>query len=91
MAFNKLEPFGEERADLRTGMVASLLVNINSKRGSRKSKPSDWIMRFVEEHPQSPEEMKLVLRGLAKAMSNADKQTKQMSKRMKKKRGRKGK
>lgn len=44
MAYFQVEPFGEERADLRAGVIASILVNINRRRGATVSKPSDFIL-----------------------------------------------
>mgnify|MGYP000046381597 CR=1 FL=1 len=47
MAFYELEPFGDERADLRAGIVASTVANAN--RDPKKSKPyapQDFLPRF---------------------------------------------
>jgi hypothetical protein len=46
MAYERIEPFGEERADLRAGINTATLININTKRGSKTVKPSDVIPRF---------------------------------------------
>lgn len=46
MAYFKLEPFGEERADLRTGILASLVANIASKKGGKKYMPKDFMPVF---------------------------------------------
>lgn len=50
-AFYKLEPFGEERADLRSGIVASILVNTNLKKGAKATTPLDF-MPYAEKQPQ---------------------------------------
>jgi hypothetical protein len=49
MAFASLEPFGEERADLRAGIIASVLANIHRDRKRRPEpfSPTDF-MPFVE-------------------------------------------
>ncbi len=44
MAYYQVEPFGEERADLRAGIVASTLVNINRRKGAKLSKPTDFLL-----------------------------------------------
>lgn len=47
MEYAELEPFGEERADLRAGIVASMIANVN--RDPRKGKPfqpSDFMPKF---------------------------------------------
>jgi len=69
MAFYSLEPFGEERDDLRAGSIASPLLNVWIPKGKRQSKASDWIMKFGEEEktPQSLKQMDKMLRGLAAA------------------------
>lgn len=46
-AFYEISPFGEERADLRAGVVASVIANVN--RDPRKGKayqPSDFVLKF---------------------------------------------
>ena len=48
MAYEHIEPFGETRADLRTGIVASILANVNRKKGARASKPKDFMPEFYK-------------------------------------------
>ncbi len=43
MAFYRLEPFGEERADLRAGIVASTVANVNRGKKGRALKPTDFM------------------------------------------------
>ena len=43
IAFYGIEPFGEERADLRAGIVASTVVNANRGKKGRPSKPTDFM------------------------------------------------
>ena len=42
------EPYGEERADLRAGIVASTIANVNRGKGVRAFKPSDFMPQFGE-------------------------------------------
>jgi hypothetical protein len=68
MAYYNIEPFGPEREDLRAGTIASPLLNIWLKKGSKKTKASDWIMRFGPAEPsgpQDPEKMKAFLKAFA--------------------------
>lgn len=46
-AFAEIEPFGEERADLRAGIIASTIANVNRdpKKG-RPFKPGDFMPEF---------------------------------------------
>lgn len=69
----KFDPFGSEREDLRAGSIASPLLNIQLSRRSRKTKPGDWILKFVPTKPQTEEQMKAVFRALAQAYANAPK------------------
>ncbi|MCH8189083.1 MAG: DUF4035 domain-containing protein [Proteobacteria bacterium] len=43
MAFYRLEPFGDERADLRAGIVASTIANVNRGKRGRAKKPTDFM------------------------------------------------
>jgi len=48
-AFAALEPFGEERADLRAGIVAATVANCMARgKGRRSFKPRDFMPRFEE-------------------------------------------
>jgi hypothetical protein len=43
MAYFELEPWGEERADLRAGIVASTLANIHRSDKTRAFSPLDFM------------------------------------------------
>ena len=49
MAYASIEPFGEERADVRAGIIASVIANVNRDRKKRPEPfaPQDF-MPFVE-------------------------------------------
>jgi hypothetical protein len=52
MAFYRIEPFGEQREDVRAGIVASTIANF--MQGGKKPKiftPSDFML-FKQEKPQ---------------------------------------
>ena len=58
LAFYSLEPFGEERGDLRMGILASLYANAH--RDTRKAKtyePKDFIPTFNEPAQSMEEQM----------------------------------
>ena len=63
MAYSTLEPWGEERDDLRMGIVASTIANVNRGKNSKPLKPQDFIPSFEQE---TEEEASLRLQ--AKAM-----------------------
>jgi hypothetical protein len=50
IAFSELEPFGEQIDWLRTGVLASLIANVNRQKGAKPFKPTDFM----------PEEPKLI-------------------------------
>jgi hypothetical protein len=55
-AFDALEPFGEERADLRTSALLQTMVNLqrNQKRYPRPFPLEDFILRFGDAAPAAP-------------------------------------
>jgi hypothetical protein len=66
IAFDNLEPIGEaeERADIRFGLLASMIANANRGRGERAFKPGDFMFRpeLLKARPQTAEEMQARLR-----------------------------
>lgn len=55
IAYFQLEPWGEERADLRAGIVASTIANVNRSAKQRKAfEPKEFMPRFDAE-PEAPE------------------------------------
>jgi hypothetical protein len=55
LAYFQLEPWGEERADLRAGIVASTVANVNRPAKRKKAfEPKDFMPRFDAE-PEAPE------------------------------------
>jgi hypothetical protein len=58
MAYASIEPFGEERADVRAGIIASVIANVNR---DRKKRPEPFsvqdFMPFIERTPEPPEDV----------------------------------
>lgn len=44
--YNSIEPFGEERDDYRTGIIASTIANVNRTKNSKIYTPDDFIPKF---------------------------------------------
>lgn len=65
IAYYQLHPWGEEREDLRAGMIAAPLLNCWTK--GRRWKPQDWVARPKRKEPMSVENMKTVLQALAES------------------------
>ena len=66
--FAEIDPIGEERADLRMGILASALNNRWRGKNEQPSKPTDY-MPYYREPEQSPDEIKRTLRSIL-GMSN---------------------
>ena len=63
-----MEPRGEERADLRAGIVASTIANAN--RDPKKGKPfkaEDFMPKFGNQQELTDEQMEAKLDGIARA------------------------
>jgi hypothetical protein len=75
MVFYGLDPFGEQRADLRAGIVASVVNNRWRGRHETPREPADF-MPFREQPKQTPDEIKRTLRtilgGMTHGKSRAD-------------------
>lgn len=46
IAYSRLEPWGEDRDDLRMGIVASVIANSNRGKGQKPFKPQDFMPDF---------------------------------------------
>ena len=46
MAYSRVEPWGEERADLRAGIVASTIANVNRGKDKKPYKPQQFMPDF---------------------------------------------
>ena len=53
MAFYQLEPFGDYRADYRSGVVASTFANAHRAKDASPFRPEDF-MPFLEKSPSKP-------------------------------------
>lgn len=70
VAFGQMEPIGDARADLRTGIIAATIANCNAPRKGKPYAPSDFIPTFEPRKPQTWQEQKAALKNFA-AMMNA--------------------
>ncbi|MGM0409187.1 MAG: phage tail assembly protein T [Bacillota bacterium] len=76
MAFYTLNPFGEEREDLRTGIIASTIVNAIQSFGDSKNKkeykPQDFMPEFYEEEEDKQNKLLSIVENLNKAFGGKD-------------------
>lgn len=75
MAFFNLHPFGEERDDLRMGILASCIHNMAGRVSKHSKKPADFMPKFGQEQKrQTAKEMLNTLKAMAgKAKAKPDK------------------
>lgn len=67
IAYHGMEPWGEERADLRAGIIAATIANVN-RGGGKAASPHDFMPDFdPQPKVQSLEEQKAVM---ARAFAN---------------------
>lgn len=60
MAYFEIEPFGEERGDLRMGILAALIANINrDPKRARSFEPKDFMPKFGDDVREVPVEEKV--------------------------------
>lgn len=77
-AFARLEPFGEERADLRSAIVAAVIANTqrNPKKRAKPFEVQDFMPRFEADgagkEPMSTEAMLNVVQELNAAFGGKD-------------------
>lgn len=75
IAFGELEPFGPERDDLRSAIVASTVANANRGRGQRAFTPADFMPRFAgaaDSKQQSVAEMQHRIKMAFKGMKHGN-------------------
>lgn len=72
-AFYGLEPFGEERADLRAGIITATMANINRdpKKRRKPYSPQDFMPEFGAKRTETPLERGERLLGIAEMITAA--------------------
>jgi hypothetical protein len=53
MAYSRIEPWGEEREDLRIGILASMIANMFREKGKKAYQPQDFILNFEPEDEEA--------------------------------------
>tara|TARA_Y100000310_G_scaffold112096_1_gene110523 strand:- start:215 stop:535 length:321 start_codon:yes stop_codon:yes gene_type:complete len=73
LAYWRLDPFGEERADLRAGIVAATTANVWAGKGKR-AKPADFMPKFdTPSKRQTADQMRAQFRLAAAAFNRVSK------------------
>lgn len=60
MVYYELEPFGEERDDLRMGIISSTIANVNRGKGGKVYKPEDFMPKFDKPKQTWKEQLRVV-------------------------------
>ncbi len=68
MVYNKLEPFGENIADIRSGMIASTIANCNRGKNQKPFKVDDFIIKRVGNEKTEVEKMQEIKAGFEALM-----------------------
>lgn len=65
IAYDGIEPFGEDRGDLRAGIIAATIANANRGKNSSPFHPKDFMPDFERKHKQqTDEEMQAFMRSV---------------------------
>lgn len=74
IAYYNLEPFGFESDWLQTGVITSMIANVNRKKGAKPAMPEDFIpnKRKVQKR-QSVAEQRGILKSIAQWAKNVGK------------------
>jgi hypothetical protein len=54
MAYDRVQPFGPERADMGPAQLCALFANVNRKQGSRPFKVADFMPDFLRQYKHKP-------------------------------------
>lgn len=73
MAYYRIEPWGEERGDLRSGVLASIVCNALRGKGDRVRKPQEFVLKFGGDVPdrEDPKRVFATLKAMFKAVNSA--------------------
>ena len=70
MAFDRIEPFGEQRQDARFAQVLALMANYMRKAGAKQFTAADFMPDWDGSRKTEPQDLEQHIRGLFK-MHNA--------------------
>jgi hypothetical protein len=70
--YSQIEPWGETRADWRSGIVAAVIANVNRAKGQPAYSPETFIPRFGPQPEQGWEEQLAIVEMLNVAFGGKD-------------------
>ena len=71
MAYDRIDPMGEGRADLRAGIIAAVMRNSWCK--GAPAKPADFMPNFKRQDGPDPEQLQQKIRAIFKGIANGSK------------------
>lgn len=73
LAYYSLDPFGEQRGDLRAGIVASTIANAFRAKGSRLFRAGDFMPKFeADGEERDPEDLLAIVEQINAALGGRD-------------------
>ena len=57
IAYSQVEPWGEQRADLRAALICKILADINAPKGKAAPKLEDFMLKFERKEAQTTDQM----------------------------------
>jgi len=69
MAYDSLDPIGSTRSDLRAGIIASTIANVNRGKNGQSFKPDDFMPQF-DKPKQSAQSIASTMMQFARAHNN---------------------
>lgn len=73
MAYEQIEPFGEQRADLRAAIIAATVANaLRGRKSRRRWKPADFMPVFARKRTATPDELLAKARAINMALGGKD-------------------
>lgn len=69
IAVDRLDPLGEDRGDMRAGIVAATIANVHATKGGRVFTAKDFMPEFGRAVPQQTAEQMLAVKAKMRAFA----------------------
>ncbi|KKN11907.1 hypothetical protein LCGC14_1021880 [marine sediment metagenome] len=66
-AYDSIQPFGDERADLRAASIRQAVIAVHAKKKSDQPKLADCMLKFEAKKKQTALQIEQILKGFVKA------------------------
>lgn len=75
LAYYRVEPFGEERADLRIAQLTAVTANAHRKKSAKPFKIQDFLLKFKRQRRKQWQEILSMVESMNKAFGGEDKRS----------------